>query len=151
MPEAAVLQESPSTEQAPDSQPPKASQKRFYFTKENARMYSLKGNEAYRKKLEDARKPLEPAPNDPPELKYALADCARLSSALDSSKLKPLERVELSKALDRALDRVRIIRGQALPGTATSRAPAPAQSPASSMLSTVAPTQDARPARDEQE
>lgn len=131
------------------------------FTSETAKLLAqrsvasrrAKAEQAKREALEEAAKEAAKPEPEPTELGLVQAQLKRLSVVL-LGKLTPKERCELLDAFDRLLDRARIIRGTPLPGTATSRAPAAAQSPASSMLTSgsVAPVaQDARPPREDQE
>jgi len=128
----------------------------FIITRENAKELGAKGREIRRRMLELARNPPPALQEEPREAKIALAECDRLSLALEDKRLKPLERAELSKALDRMLDRVRIIRGQPAPGTVSSRASAAAPSTGAQMLAGSGSAATAAPdttsaGRDEQE
>lgn len=152
MSDVLLLQDAPQTaiiENAPQKAKP------WLFSRETAIALGNKGRAVRAARLEALKaEKANPTPKPEPisdELAAVLAEIERVSLVLSDMKLKPADRCALGKTLDMHLDRARIIRGQALPGTATSRAPAPAQSPASSMLSSTAPAQDTRPARDEQE
>jgi len=79
-----------------------------------------------------------------------VSEVERVMTDLTTPKLKPSERCQLIGALDRLLDRLRILRGDPLPGSSRPKEEKPA-SAAVSMLGQSVTSSDARPGREDQD
>jgi len=132
--------------------PPSAAFLANSFTKETARQAQAKAVAA-RLSAEFLNVPIKPtaqgAKANPLE-NVVVSEISRVSGVLSNRRLKPSERCQLIGALDRLLDRLRILRGDPLPGSSRPKEEKPA-SAAVSMLGQSVTNSDARPGREDQD